>query len=522
VHRDTSVADKYWHDTFRDSFGVLSRGIGAEGSPDEPPKFKTYRGLPRQRLPQRTAARLGDLAQAFGTAPVSPVDRPIHEAELGLLLYHGYGFSRQDVGAIGGWPHHRFVPSARCFYPTELYVWRPESASCAHYDQLHHSLVELRAGVAPETMSAALGSALDGAVAVLLLTSHFWKTAFRYRHYAHRLCSQEAGMVVGNLLLVGQALGLRGHVHYQFLDSVLDRLLGVTVGEERAVAAIAFYRDGPGAPAAPRRREGEWTSGAMLPALPPIRPDFRDVVKDISLASSVYELASASVLDSTADFADLPGSGPADGAGSDVDLDGVDIPPVDLAAALRERNSGGTLFRTLARSAPVHALARIARYLGRPYASDIGTGPQSYCALIVQDVDGVAPGVYRCTADGRLRRIPGTSERPLDAEAAMALGPPVTDYRRTNLVAFVVTDRARADHFGNRGYRILNQDAGLVAQRLCVLSAAAGLAARPLNGYVVPAVQEILAIDDPDHLPMFQIAIGHRASTAQYEMAIAF
>lgn len=147
----------------------------------------------------------------------------IDDAELGLLLYHGYGYSRTDVGAVGGWPHHRFVPSARCFYPTELYLWRPESGECSHYDQAHHGLVTLRTGVPFETVSGALRSDLDGAAAVMLLTSHFWKTAFRYRHYAHRLCSQEAGMVAGNLLLVAQSLGLRGHVHYQFLDDSAGR-----------------------------------------------------------------------------------------------------------------------------------------------------------------------------------------------------------------------------------------------------------------------------------------------------------
>lgn len=519
MQRDTTVADRYWHDTFQDSIGVLARGTGSEGSPDEPRKFKTYRGLPRRRLPQRTAARLGDLEQAFGVGR----DRDlIDDAELGLLLYHGYGYSRTDVGAIGGWPHHRFVPSARCFYPTELYLWRPDSGECSHYDQAHHGLVSLRAGVSSELVSAALGSDLDGVAAVLLLTSHFWKTAFRYRHYAHRLCSQEAGMVTGNLLLVAQSLGLRGQVHYQFLDDVLDRLLGLRAGEERTVAAIALYRDRAGAPPAPRRRDEEHTAEALLDALPPIDPDFLDVEKDLSLASSVYELAAASVLSSTTEFAAaLPPVRHAD-TGPGVGFEGVAIPPVDLAVTLRRRHSGGTLFPALARSAPIDALARIVRYVGRPYVSDIGTGPQSWCVLVVQEVAGVAPGVYRCTGDGRLQRIPGTSERPLGEGIGMMLGPPITDYRRANLVAFVVADRSRAGHLGNRGYRVLNQDAGLVAQRICVLSAAAGMAARPLNGYNVPAVQRMLGLDDPEHLPMFQIAIGHRATTAQYEMEIAF
>jgi SagB-type dehydrogenase family enzyme len=521
VHRDASVANRYFNDTFLDATGVLARGIGSEGSPDEPLKFKTYRGLPRQRLPQRTTEQLGELEQAFAIAPSSGAGM-LDEDALGLLLYHGYGFSRIDVGAIGGWPHHRFVPSARCFYPTELYLWRPGSGDCAHYDQLHHGLVGLRAGVSAATVEAALGSTLDGVAAVLFLTSHFWKTAFRYRHYAHRLCSQEAGMVAGNLLLVAQTLGLHGQVHYQFLDSVLDRLLALPAGEERTVAAITLYpRDSAGRPAP--RRNGEAASAAILGSLAPVTASFIDVDKDLSLASSVYELAEASVLHSTADFAaPLPPVPLPAATEADMRFDDVDVGKVDLAVALRRRHSGGTLFSPVARTAPSDTVARIARYVARPYHSDIGTGPQSYCMLVVQDVAGMAPGVYRCHPDGRLSPVPGTLQRPLDATGAMVLGPPITDYRRTNLVAFVVADRGRAKHLGNRSYRILNQDAGLVAQRICLLAAAAGLAARPLNGYLVPPVQEMLGITDPGHLPMFQIAIGHRATTAQYEMEIAF
>ncbi|GIH05367.1 hypothetical protein Rhe02_34340 [Rhizocola hellebori] len=524
MQRDTSVADRYWHDTFRDSVSVLARGVGSEGGPDEPRKFKAYRGLPRQRLPQRSAARLGDLAKAFGFGASEPAPSgPLDEERLGLLLYHGYGYSRTDVGAIGGWPHHRFVPSARCFYPTELYLWRPDSGSCSHYDQLHHSLVELRANVSAETVCAALGSDLSGAAGVLFITSHFWKTAFRYRHYAHRLCSQEAGMVAGNLLLVGQVLGLRGHVHYQFLDEVLDRLLGLPSDEERTVAAIVLYPDEAGAPAQPRPRAQSHAASAVLKSVPPITPAFLDVVKDLSLASSVYELAEASVLRSVGDFAEpLPAGPPPGPAGNELNLSKVEIAPVDLAVALRDRHSGGTLFCPLARSAPADTVARLARYVGRRYASDIGIGPHCYTVLVVQDVAGVAPGVYRCTDDGRLQLVAGTREKPLDAETVATLGPPITDYRRTNLVAFVVGDQTHSAHLGNRGYRILNQDAGLMAQRICVLAAAAGLAARPLNGYLVAPVQRMLGIEHPDHLPMFQIAIGHRATTAQYEMEIAF
>ncbi|GIJ62464.1 SagB family peptide dehydrogenase [Virgisporangium aurantiacum] len=534
-NRETSVADRYWHDTFHDSTSLLAKGVGEEGAPDEPPKFKAYRGLARHRLPQWTPMRLGGVGAAFGPAvDGSPAPAGLTDEVLGALLYYGYGFSRVDVGAVGGWPYHRLVPSARCFYPTELYVWLPERdgipGGVYHYDQLHHALVELRCGVDPDLPVAALDSALGSVEAVLLLTSHYWKTAFRYRHYAYRLCSQEAGMVAGNLLLVARSLGLSGHLHYQFLDDVLDRLLGVEQGQERTVAVVPVYRDTSDAPAGPRRDGRRTTSAELLDGLAEIRPRFIDVAKDLTLASSVYELDRHSVLDTTAEFASPcgDGNGATNGAVSvpagstRLDLANGSDRPVDLSTALRERHSGGTLFRPVRRTMPADDLARIVRYALAPYPSDLGPGPYSACYLVVQDVAGTPPGVYRCGPDGTLWRIPNTPPDPIN-ELAMALGPPVTDYRNVNVVAYVVGDRSWAtSRLGNRGYRILNQDAGLVAQRICVLSGAAGLAARPANGYAVGAIQSMLGIDDPGLLPMFQIAIGYRATTAQYEMPIVF
>jgi len=532
---DAGLAGDYWHDTFFDMTTLLAE-TGAEGGPDEPPKFKRYLDRPRRPLPQRVPLRLGPLDRLLAGRPAPPPAplRPgaaTHAATLGALLYYGYGFSRVDVGPYTGWPYHRLVPSARCFYPTELYVVTPGGgevpAGVHHYDQLHHALVELRPGDHLGVLADAAGARFDGAAAVAVLTSHFWKTAFRYRHYAYRLCSQEAGMVAGNLLLVAEALGFAGHVHHQYLDEAADRLLGLPEGEERTMAIVPLYP----ADAAPRAvRPGARTTAADLRAvIPPLRAPYADVPKNLRSASRLYDLDAASVLRDTADFAppagvaaaadmpagagagNTPNGGPNDGAA------GPSAP--DLAVALRERHSGGTLFRPLREPVRADAVTRVARHVLGSAPADIGP-PLTRPYLVVQHVTGMEPGVYGVAGGGlhRLRDLP-----PGRLDGHLAYGPPVLDLTAVNAICYLMTDRDEATRrFGDRGYRIAAVDAGVAAQRVCVLAAASGLAARTVNAYDVHEVRTLLGVDDDAAIPVFQIALGRRGPGPQYEQPILF
>lgn len=156
----------------------------------QPAPVKSYPGRPRF-----------DLA-----APALLLERTAHGADgldgelLATLLHYSFGLVRHDLGPRS-WPFHRAVASARCFYPTELYLCLPAGrqrpSGVYYFDPMHHQLVLLREQSGPATEAMAV------------LTSRFEKTGHRYGRYAPRLCAQEAGMVAGSVELVGRALGLR-------------------------------------------------------------------------------------------------------------------------------------------------------------------------------------------------------------------------------------------------------------------------------------------------------------------------
>jgi nitroreductase len=388
-----------------------------------------------------------------------------------------------------------------------------------HYDQLHHALVPLRAGDFLPAVAAAGHADLGGAAAVVVLTSHYWKTAFRYRHYAYRLCTQEAGMVAGNVLMVASALGLTGHVHYEFLDEAVDRLLGLTPGEERTMVVMPLYPAGT-APPAPRRGGPHVSAARIASELPPISVAFRDIPKDLSLARRVYEMDASSVLTDTSQFAAIGQAAPGEhrpaAAGDSIPLPEPDG-KAELTTALRARNSGGLIFLPMAGPVPAQPLAALARWTRSGYASDIPGTPRVGLHLVVQDVAGVAAGVYQCDDDGLVRTAalpPGRLDRSLEI-------PPVADVAAANVLCYVVGDRAAAMKLGNRGYRVASMDAGVVAQRVCLLAAAGGLACRPVNGYSAQGVQGLLGVDS-EQMPLFQLIIGRRPASAQYELPIIF
>ena len=130
---------------------------------------------------------------------------------LAALLHYSFGLFQHDLSP-GSWPLHRAVASARCLYPSELYLISPRAerghrpAGVYRFDPLHHRLSPVHSvteGRSPELYDG------HGPSRFLVITSRFARTARLYGEYAPRLCAQEAGMLLGAVHLVAAALGLR-------------------------------------------------------------------------------------------------------------------------------------------------------------------------------------------------------------------------------------------------------------------------------------------------------------------------
>ncbi|MBD0324590.1 MAG: SagB/ThcOx family dehydrogenase, partial [Aldersonia sp.] len=410
-----TVAGRYLQSTLYRADEIFAQGQGAEGGHDEPLKWKLYHGVARVRLSDHVPEVLGDIRRVLsGEQPEAPTGR--FDENLSTLLYLSYGFSRWEPGPGPGWPTHRTVPSARCFYPTELYVAVPDvavpdvavpdvagpdvagpdqshvDAGVYHYDPAHHSLALLRKGNVFRQLGEAVGADLAGARCVLLVSSLFWKNAFKYRNYSYRLCTQEAGMVVGNALTVAAALGYDQHVHHQFLDQAVNRLLGLAPGQESVLAVVAVYPRGA-RPSGIRRPGVAVAADRLLAAITEISPPYRDLGRlNGELCGMVTDIDESSFLRHTNEFTSQAPAAHRCERGDVVPIEHDLSGHLDLVPTLRARNSGRVLFTPISKPVVAPALLNIACYSSGRYTSDLRPPeepPRLTVRLVVNNVDQV-------------------------------------------------------------------------------------------------------------------------------------
>ncbi|MEU3994060.1 SagB family peptide dehydrogenase [Streptomyces platensis] len=526
----SSVGLRFWWRTFEGVQDLFAEGHGEEGGPDDPLPVKTYRGLPRYVLSE-PARQIGDARWSFDAfhgahrrdAPTLGV---LNQRALSALLYWTSGVGRIELGPHAVWPYHRMVASARCFHPVELYLWLAHPAGdlpagCYHYHPAHHALTLLREGGIPDAVRT--GAGVHAEAGLLVASVWFRKTAFRYRDYAYRLCAQEAGMTVGNALLTGAALGLRGRVHHRFDDAVVNRSLGLDGVEETAFAVIDLASSEEASPA-PARSSQQPSSPCEFPAIHPVHLRTNRTPADAWSGLTALDLAARLAgpgAPADPDNFHLPvGASAPDGvlglAGPEPGAGGV-----DLAGALRARDSGGRMFLPDARPVAFERLASALRYALEPVSSDHTEAPcrplvDAY--VLVLGADGVSPGLYRLgatTGPPALLRLPARDWRAV--VGMLCDRTPAVNTAKADALVFLTADRLAGERwFGARGYRVLHQEAGIVAQRISVLAAAAGLSARITNGYHDGTVRDLIGLDAA-RVPVFTLIMGRRRPTAQYE-----
>ena len=216
----------------RTSAHYLDRG-------NKPSPFKVYRDLPSVPLPHdfphpgedSLAAVKGALSRTSGDG----VDlRTVAE-----LLFFCAGLTRGVK--IGSEPYYMRAASATgALYPIELYVVCGEfqglNAGVYHFNPLSFALVRLREGDYRPELGAACGKDCLASPVTFALTSLAWRNAWKYEARSYRHWFWDSGVVAANLLATAASEGLATRLDIGFVDSKVDRLLGLKGGKEATVA----------------------------------------------------------------------------------------------------------------------------------------------------------------------------------------------------------------------------------------------------------------------------------------------
>ncbi|MBR7834884.1 hypothetical protein KDL01_16545 [Actinospica durhamensis] len=178
--------------------------------------------LPRE-LPTTDAPVISVLA---GTAQVAPgeLDLP----QLSRLLYLSAGVVRTMQQRHGIQPF-RAAGSAGGRFPLELYVAVPEGTPLppgVHwYDPMEHALVQV-------------GPAPHGGAPAVIVTGVPWRTGWRYRERGWRHMYWDAGTMIAQLLALADSAGLPTALHTTFPDAAVAALTGADRVHELPVAVV--------------------------------------------------------------------------------------------------------------------------------------------------------------------------------------------------------------------------------------------------------------------------------------------
>jgi SagB-type dehydrogenase family enzyme len=475
----------------------------------KPFPFKVYSELAAIALPRAfdpvSLDTLAALDPARAGAPA-----PLTLERLTALLYYAAGVTRKKTYPGGGEVLFRAAPSTGALYQTEVYVMAGAveglAAGLYHFCPGDFALRRLRDGDGRAALAeAAADGGIARAAATIVLSAIYWRNTWKYQARGYRHLFWDSGTMLANLLAAAAAVGLSPRVDTGFGDGEVNRLLGLDAEREAALELVVL---GP-----------EATPAALPARIDPIRHDVLPLSSEEVDYPRLREVYAASTLGSAdevrrwraATWARTPSApGPPT-------LGPAGATPLPAARGSAGRGLGETVQRRASTRqfsrAPLSSddLATTLWWATRGFDADVPAGLVDLF-LIVNAVDGIAPGAYRYRPDaqaletvklGAFRRESGylCLEQPLGADAAAVIYflAPLAEILRVS---------------GNRGYRLANLEAGLIGGRAYLAAYAQGFGASGLTFYD-RHVADFFAPASAGRDAVFVTALGRSAESAE-------
>lgn len=450
--------------------------MGEQDPALEPSPFKIYPALSPIPLPREPLAT--DVAALDAIAATGEVDINLaipDLATISALLLRSNGLLKRWHTPWGREIQFRAASCTGARYHLELYLICADlpglPAGVYHYGAHDHALRLLRAGDHRAILAEATGNepAIAQAPAIIASSSAFWRNAWRYQERAYRHAFWDTGTLYANLLAIAASAKLPTEVVLGFDDAAVNRLLDIDGEREAALGLVAIGR-----------------TEAPLPAAPNVAPLDLEVEpyssREIDFPA-IRELHRASGLDSGAEAAawrsqplvrTLP-----DASGPLVALQPLpagEIPVESIEEVIQRRRSN----RHYAADQPLpfdlfSTVIERATYGTRIDALDPTAPPLYDLFLIVNNVEGLEPGSYLYRpAERSLERLADGDYRR--QAALLACGQSYAADAHVNVYALTDLDTVLA-RYGNRGYRLVQLEAALMAGRVQLAAHALGLGA---------------------------------------------
>jgi len=481
---------------------------------NQPLPFKIYPALERLRLPGEVRPRgITALSTIAESVPADTVAVP----DLGVvaqLLYLSAGITRQRKYP-GGEIYFRAAACTGALYEVELYLVCGDLANLEaglyHFAPAEFGLRRLRVGDYRAVLVEATAAepAIAHAPVVIACTCIYWRNAWKYQARTYRHFGWDNGTVLANLLALATALGLPAKVVCGFQDAEVNRLLDVDPQREVAFSLVALGHVSALPPQPPSE---------IAPLGPEkIPPSQREV--DYPL---MREMHAASFLHTAEEVHRWRGgtpltrfSPPAGEVARLLPHSHAEMPHDPIEQVILRRGST----RKFAR-API-SLAQLSTMLDRATRGvpadflDPPGAQLNQLYLIVHAVEGLESGAYVFHRDrGGLESLkPGNFraqaghlglDQELAADAAVD-------------IFFLADLRPILRRFGNRGYRAVQLEAGIIGGNLYLAAYAQHLGATGLTFYD-DEVTRFFSPHAESKSAIFLVAVGKSAKQKLQEI----
>ncbi len=479
-NRDVQAARDY-HDATKHSYWSVRTDAHTLDWDNEPLPFKVYPDVEAVPLRREVPPLEMPALVALDRAMVPPAGEAVPDlAALTRLLLYSAGITKER-SYPGGKIYFRAAACTGALYEIELYVVCGDlpdlPAGVYQFDVADFSLRRLRAGDYRPLLAAATADdpVVAQAPAVILCTGTYWRNAWKYQARTYRHFGWDNGTILANLLTLAAASDLPAQVVMGFVDSEVNRLLDLDTRREVVFSLVAVGH----------------TARPLPTGASPVAPlDYATV--PLSKREVAYplmrEMHEASSLQTAVDVSawrgPTPMLEPQAPRASTVALDPLapeGWPQESLEEVIVRRGSTRRFARAPMDRAQLAAMLALAT---RPLPADFLQPPGvllNNLYLIVNAVEGVPPGAYAYHPSRRL--LEGLAEGNFRNDAARLGLEQALPGDASAAVFFLADLEAILARYGNRGYRAVQLEAGILGGRLYLAAYAQRLGASGLTFY---------------------------------------
>jgi SagB-type dehydrogenase family enzyme len=496
-----------YHDATKHSYASIRTNPHFMDWSNQPLPFKIYPTLEPLRLPsevrQTGVAALSAIAESV---PAQTNGTPDLEA-VAQLLYLSAGITRKRSYS-GGEIYFRAAACTGALYEVELYLVCGDlanlDASVYHFAPAEFGLRRLRAGDYRRVLLEATGGepAIAHAPLTIVCTCTYWRNAWKYQARTYRHFGWDNGTLLANLLAVATALGLPARVVCGFADAAVNRLLDVDPQREVAFSLVALGHAAALPPPTPAE-----ISPLRLETVPLSQREVDyPLMREIHVASS---LDSAEEVEAWRGQTPVTVFPPPTGPIIQLQpLSDAEMPRDPIEQVIQRRGSTRKFDRspiTLPQLSTM--LDRATRGVSADFLDPPGAQLNDLY-LIVHAVERLRPGAYvfhrgrgvlECLKQGNFRADAGYLglEQELPADAAVD-------------IFFLADLRPILQRFGNRGYRAVQLEAGILGGKLYLAAYALRLGATGLT-FFDDDVTSFFSPHAEGKSAIFLVAVGHSA-----------